>query len=110
MSNGAWNSGNANFPSLDAHTRYTRAAGASGELDFACTGVAWTTEKGPEFGEANVYLDGKKTTLVLATPNFPRIYSVRAFAADGLAKGRHRIRIVNAASQHLALAQFDITD
>jgi hypothetical protein len=107
---GAWGSGDANLPSLDAHTRYTSAAGASAELDFAGTGVAFLTEKGPEFGDAEVYLDGQKTTLALATPDFPRIRLVQAFAAQGLSKDRHRIRVVNASARRLAVGRFQITE
>lgn len=107
---GAWNSGSADFPSLDAHTRYTSAAEATAELEFAGTGVALIVEKGPESGSVDVYLDGHKTTLTLETRNFPRISSVQACAANGLAKGRHRVRVVNMAPRLLALGQFQIAD
>jgi hypothetical protein len=107
---GTWSGGDASFPSLDAHTRYTTTAGAAAELVFAGTSITFLTEKGPEFGDAEIDLDGKKTTLNLQTPDFPRIGSVRAFSAYGLTKGRHRIRVANTASRRLAVAQFQIQD
>lgn len=107
---GAWNSGSENLPSLDAHTRYTVSEGSSAELDFTGTGIAFITEKGPGFGTAEIDLDGAKSPLALGTPDFPRISSVQAFAASGLAKGRHHIRIVNRNSRPLAVAAFQITE
>jgi hypothetical protein len=106
---GAWNAGSANLPGLNPHTRYTGAAGSSAELEFSGTGIAFITEKGPEFGTADVYLDGKRTSLVLATPDFPRISSVNAFAVDGLRRVRHSIRVVDTGAASLAVEQFQIT-
>lgn len=107
---GVWSSGDASLPGFDPRTRYTNAEGASAELEFAGSGIEFLTEKGPEFGDVEIYLDGKKTALNLETPNFPRIFGVRAFAAHGLAGGRHRIRIVNTSSRRMALASFEITE
>ncbi|HEV2134154.1 MAG TPA: hypothetical protein VGR47_07810 [Terracidiphilus sp.] len=107
---GAWNSGSENLPSLNAHTRYTVSEGSSAEFDFTGTGIAFITEKGPEFGIADLYLDDSRSSLALETPNFPSISSVQTFAASGLAKGRHHVRIVNRTSRLLALAEFQITE
>jgi hypothetical protein len=107
---GAWNDGSASLPSLDPHTRYTNSEGASAELEFTGTGIAFVTEKGPEFGAAQVHLDGATTSLALQTPNFPRINSVQAFAASALNKGCHHIRIVNRSSRPLAVARFQVSE
>ncbi|HEV2325337.1 MAG TPA: hypothetical protein VGS10_15400 [Terracidiphilus sp.] len=107
---GAWNRGNAKLPPLSPRARYANMAGSSAELEFTGTGIAFITEKGPEFGIADVYLDGAKTSLTLGTPNFPRISSVQAFAVDGLRKGGHRIRVVNAGATSLAVEQFQVAE
>lgn len=106
---GSWSNGNASLPSLDAHSRYTSSMGSSAQFEFSGTGIAFITEKGPEFGDADVYLDGAKTALALETPDFPRINSVQAFAAYGLTKARHSIRVVNNSPHSLAVAQFQVT-
>lgn len=105
---GAWSRGSAKLPGLSPRTRYATAPGSWAELEFNGTGIAFITEKGPEFGKADLYLDGTKTSLTLGTPNFPRISSVQAFAAGGLSKGRHRIRVVNGGATLLAVEQFQL--
>lgn len=107
---GAWNHGDGNLPSLNPHTRYTSANGAWAELEFSGTGLEFITEKGPEYGDPEIDLDGEKIALQLGTPDFPRTSSVCAFAARGLAGGRHRIRVVNTSTRSLAVAQFQISD
>ena len=107
---GAWNGAGANPPGSDPHTRYTSAAGSSAELEFNGTGIAFITEKGPEFGAADVYLDGARASLALETPNFPRISSVQAFAAHNLTRGPHTIRIETKLSRSLAIARFEVTE
>lgn len=107
---GAWSRGNAKLPPLSPRSRYANMAGSSAELEFTGTGIAFITEKGPEFGIADVYLNGAKTSLTLGTPNFPRISSVQAFGVDELRKGRHRIRVVNAGATPLAVEQFQVAE
>jgi hypothetical protein len=107
---GAWNNGSANLPGLNPHTRYTTSGGSSAELEFNGSGIAFITEKGPEFGAADVYFDGARTSVALETPDFPRIRTVKAFAASGLSNGRHSIRVVNRSPRPLAVAQFEITE
>lgn len=104
----AWNSGGASLPSLNPHARYTNANGASAELKFEGKGIVFITEKGPEFGGAQVWLDGRRTDLDLLTPNFPRILSVQAFAASELDNGAHSIRVVNAGERRLAIESFEV--
>jgi hypothetical protein len=107
---GAWHGGNGKLSSLHPETRYTNIKGDSVELQFEGTGVALIAEKGPEFGEAEVYVDGRrKATPRLHTDDFPRISSVQVFAATGLSQGTHTIRMVNASGNYAAVQAFQIT-
>ncbi len=106
---GSWFGSDAALASLNPHTRYTKALGASAELAFEGTGIAFFTEKGPQFGAARLSLDGRETTLNLLTPDFPRISSVEAFAVSGLRRGAHRIRVTNAGAEFLAVERFQVT-
>lgn len=107
---GAWNVESGAPPATSQRARFTSAPGDSAELQFTGTCISFITEKGPAFGTADVYLDGAKTSLALETPEFPRVTSVRAFAAYDLHKGRHTIRVVNTSSRQLAVARFEVIE
>lgn len=107
---GAWHAGSDALPSLKAHTRYTGAAGAAVELPFHGTGVALFGEKGPEFGAADIYLDGRLASAIeLRMPTFPRISGVQVFAAADLHPAAHSLRLVNRGTGYLAVEGFQVT-
>jgi hypothetical protein len=106
---GAWHGGDDKLASLHAESRYTNRAGDSAEFQFQGTGVTLIAEKGPEFGAAEIELDGRRTaSLQLCTPTFPRISSVQVFAVTGLSSGPHTIRVVNTGSAYAAVQGFQI--
>jgi Domain of unknown function (DUF4185) len=108
---GAWQGGSEQLASLGRHTRYTESPGDSAALEFHGTGVALISEKGPEFGAAEIYVDGEhQQTVDLQTENFPRISSVRLFSATGLHRGAHTIRVVNQGRAYLAIEMFHVFD
>jgi hypothetical protein len=93
---GAWHGGDATIAALHPQTRYTQDSGASAEFKFSGTGIALVGEKGPEFGGAEIFIDGqRKAALGLTTENFPRISSVELFAVTDLDRGAHTFRLVN---------------
>jgi hypothetical protein len=107
---GAWHAGDNALPSLNAHTRSTASPGASAELRFHGTGVALIGEKGPEFGTLEVYLDGQFASAIdLRTPTFPRISAVQIFAATGLRRAAHRLRLENRGAGDLAIEKFQVS-
>ena len=105
---GSWHGGDESLPGLNRHTRYTSGAGSSAELRFEGTGIVFFTEKGPQFGPVEIDLDNRTTILNLHTPDFPRISSVEAFAAPGLGRGAHRIRVVNRSASDAAIQMFRV--
>ena len=108
---GRWHGGDNRLASLDPHTRYTDTAGSSAELKFEGSGVAFYTEKGPEFGQVEVSLDGHpKAAADLATKNFPRISHVQVFAVNGLRKGKHTIRVANTGGSTAAVEEFRVIE
>lgn len=102
-----WHSGAGDVVDVvgqNPHARYTNHAGSSAEFSFRGTGVALISEKGAEFGSADIFLDDRQTTTVdLRTKNFPRISSVEVFAATGLSTGAHSLRIVSKGSGAVAV-------
>jgi hypothetical protein len=108
---GAWHGGDGKLASLHPQTCYTNTAGSSAELKFEGTGVALITEKGPEFGTMEVFVDGRRNAqLDLRTPTFPRISSVQCFSATGLARGTHNLRIVNNGEGFAAIELLRVMD
>ena len=108
---GAWNGGDEKLKALKPQTRYTQSENAAAEFEFHGTGVALIAEKGPEFGAADVYLDGHRmASLDLRTENFPRISSVQIFSANGLQRGEHTIRLVNTSADYAAIEMFRVTE
>jgi hypothetical protein len=106
---GAWHAGNAALPSFNAHTRYTNSPGAAAELRFHGTGVALFGEKGPEFGAAQVYLDGQLASAIdLRTPTFPRIAGVQVFAVSNLRRTAHTLRVANRSTGYAAMESFQV--
>jgi hypothetical protein len=106
---GQWHGGNERLTSLSRHTRYTNTQGSSAELKFDGTGIAFYTEKGPEFGHVEVSLDGHQSaSLNLLTATFPRISHVQAFAISGLGKGSHALRITNRGASFAAVEKFEV--
>jgi hypothetical protein len=108
---GDWHGGDGMLAALNPHTRYTSDTGSSAELGFHGTGVALVSEKGAEFGSADVFLDGKQAGNVnLHTTNFPRISSVEVFAATNLPAGSHRLRVVNTGTGYVALESLRVAE
>ena len=88
---GAWNS-DSNGSFYEGTARYTNEIGASVEFTFVGTAIRWYGQNDVNFGAAEVYVDG-----VLAGE--VNVYGPAAaqqllFEADGLAYGKHTIRIV----------------
>jgi hypothetical protein len=108
---GDWHSGDGKLAALNPRTRYTDDTGSSAEFGFHGTGVAVVSEKGAEFGSADVFLDGqRKASLNFQTENFPRISSVEVFAATNLPAGSHRLRIVNTGMGTVALESLRVIE
>jgi hypothetical protein len=108
---GAWHGGEGALASLHPHTRYSNSPDAAAEFNFHGTGVALIAEKGPEFGAAEIYLDGQHAaSLDLRTENFPRICSVEVFSTDSLRSGNHTIRIVNKSADYAAVEMFRVIE
>ena len=88
---GAWNN-DSNGSFYEGTARYTNEIGASVEFTFVGTAIRWYGQNDVNFGAAEVYVDG-----VLAGE--VNVYGPAAaqqllFEADGLAYGKHTIRIV----------------
>jgi len=108
---GTWTAGDGHLPGLSAHTRYTSAPGSAMQYQFHGTGVAVMGEKGPEFGEMEVWLDGeRRAELDLRTENFPRITSVQLFSVNGLKKGSHTLRLVHTGGGYAAVAMLRVAE
>jgi hypothetical protein len=81
------------------------------EFSFRGTGIALVSEKGAEFGSADVFLDGKQAaTIDLHTTNFPRISSVEVFSTTDLPAGPHHLRILNKGTGAVALESLRVIE
>ncbi len=87
---------NAWTGAMDTHAsggsyRSSKTNGASARLTFNGTSISWITARGPAYGKADVYIDGKKKgtyDLYQATPGWQTVMSF-----NGLSAGAHTIEV-----------------
>lgn len=92
----------------DVH--YSNTPGDAVEFTFTGTGVELLSEKFSDQGSLDVFLDGKPCGSVnLKVQNFPRLAQIRVFSAQGLPKGTHTLRLVNAGKDYVAIDAFSVT-
>jgi hypothetical protein len=85
-------------------------AGASVTFTFTGTSVSWIgARKSSGGGTANVYLDGAFVRTVTLRETYPtEAYQATIFRVDGLASGRHELKIVAAGDGHVYVDAFDV--
>jgi len=69
---------------------YSAMANASLTAEFSGTGVAWIAKKGPTYGKAAVYLDGKLVKTVDLYSAASK-YRQTAYSTTSLAPGKHKL-------------------
>jgi hypothetical protein len=96
---GPWEEGNMDLFGRKIVNKATRAAGAEASFVFEGTGVAIVGLASPEGGRADLFLDGAKAGLIEAwIPE--RTHDNDLFHVDGLAPGKHTVRIVTRSDAH----------
>ena len=89
--------------------RVTKHQGDSVTLSFAGTGIEYLAQKAEDYGEAELYLDGKlESTIQLGIKNFPVITGITVFQQLGLAQSRHTLKIVSADARPVTVQAFKI--
>lgn len=92
----------------DVH--YTNTPGDAAEFTFTGTGIEVWCEKFIDQGAMDVFVDGKPHGKVnLKQDDFPRLARIPVFKMQGLADGRHTIRIVNTGTGYIGLDAFAVT-
>ncbi|KAI9509596.1 copper radical oxidase [Russula earlei] len=76
-------------------SRRTRQPGASFYASFTGTGVEWFGGTGPEYGAADVYIDGRLVDRVDSYSK-DRRFQLRRFWVFGLEYRKHTLKVVNA--------------
>jgi hypothetical protein len=94
---------------LDQLPWATQDKGQSVELHFDGTGVEYVAQKTRGMGMVEVYLDGTlRETVNLEVKDFPALFGVTVFAAEGLAAGAHVLKLVNADDARINVEGFRI--
>lgn len=87
--------------------RATQSRGASAEFSFTGTGIDYIGEKTIAMGEAEIFLDGAtQGTTSLQVNDFPVLLGVRLYSRQGLARGKHTLKIVCRSDARINLTGF----
>lgn len=90
---------NASFS--DGYSAFANTAGESASFTFTGTSVAWLTNRLPDGGRTDVFLDGAKVKTVdtySARPSYGKV----GFYKGGLANGTHTLRLVVTGTKNAA--------
>ncbi|MEU7863482.1 hypothetical protein [Nonomuraea sp. NPDC049141] len=90
----------------DVH--YTPNISSSARFSFTGTGIQFITERSPDAGPVNIYLDG----VLVASPTFNQAtpqYQVVGWERQNLAFGEHVVEIVNTSTKRLVVDAFRVT-
>lgn len=74
------------------YARRSSSAGSAVRITFTGTSIAWLGRKGPDFGAAEVLLDGRRVAVVGGAPTTTAERTV-VWAISGLAKKKHVLTI-----------------
>jgi hypothetical protein len=77
----------------DGSSSYSNIAGSSAALKFDGTSVTWKTQKLPDGGITDVYLDGTKVKTFDAY-SATKKYNINGYSASGLANTTHTLKLV----------------
>ena len=81
----------ANFS--DGYSSYANATGTKATFKFSGTSVTWKTQKLPDGGITDVYLDGTKVATFDGYSATAQ-YNVTGYSRSGLARGAHTLQLV----------------
>ena len=75
--------------------RATQSKGASAEFSFTGTGIDYIGEKTVGLGDVDIFLNGEhQGTTSLLVDDFPVLLGVTLYSKQGLARGKHTLKIV----------------
>jgi hypothetical protein len=89
--------------------RAAQSKGASAQLEFTGTGIAYIAYKTIGLGEVDIFLDGEhRATLSLEVTDFPILLDVTLFSAQNLPHRKHTIQLICHSDARINLAGFRI--
>jgi hypothetical protein len=98
---GAWQTSNGrHLGDLGDDVHYTQTNGDAFSYTFTGTGIQVLSETDASEGNADVYVDGKKTQTVSAGGTV-RLAQQAIVSVTGLAKGKHTVRVVKTSGDYL---------
>jgi len=107
---GSWRSSSQRSSDYQNDLHYTTSVNDSLRFKFRGTGVEYIAEKHAEYGNVDVYIDGKlRNNVSLHMENFPRLSQVVVFRIEGLPDGVHTIEIVNKSTAAAVLDAFRVS-
>jgi hypothetical protein len=89
--------------------RATQSKGASAEFSFTGTGIDYIGEKAVGLGDVDVSLDGEhQGTRSLLVDDFPVLLGVTLYSKQGLAAGKHTLKLVCHSDARINLEGFRV--
>jgi hypothetical protein len=109
---GNWSAAKAHKLGYEQRTiHFTTTEGDSAELSFEGTGIELLSEKHPDLGKVDVYIDDQLVqTVDLAHQNFPRLIRVCVFSKRDLSPGRHTIKLVSKGGGYVTVDAFRVIE